>query len=321
MSAFATWLASPPADAAIEITSEAIAVAALSTRGGDTVVQRYAVEPLPPGVVTASLTGRNVVDRRVVGTALGAALDRFGIRPRRIALLIPDVAARVSLVRFESVPERHEDLEQLVRWQLRKSAPFPIEEAVLTCVPGASTEDGGREFVVVLARREIVREYESLCEEAGMHAGLVDLSTIGIVNLCLASGAAPEGDWLVVHVRPEYTSLAIMRRMNMIFFRNLTEGDAGALADVVHQTTMYYQDRLSGQGFAQVLFGGVGRSAGALEVARRSLEERLRVAVQPIDLTRTAPLTDRISATPDLLAMLAPSVGALLRMRTEAVSA
>ncbi len=126
-----------PADAAIEITPEAIAVAALSSRGKDVAVQRYAVEPVPSGAVTASLTGRNVVDRRIVGTALAAALGRLGTRPRRIALLIPDVTARVSLVRFERVPERSEDLEQLVRWQLRKSAPFPVDEAVLTCAPGA----------------------------------------------------------------------------------------------------------------------------------------------------------------------------------------
>ncbi len=132
-------------------------------------------------------------------------------------------------------------------------------------------------------------------------------------------GQLPAGDWMVVHVRPDYTSLAIMRRDNMIFFRNLSEGDAEALADVVHQTTMYYQDRLSGEGFARVLLGGVGRTTGALEVARRSLEERLAVAVQRIDPTQTAPLVDRISVTPDLMALLSPVIGTLLRMRVEAV--
>ena len=68
MSAFATWLASPPADAAIEITPEAIAVAALSTpRPGRRRAAATRSSRLPPGAVTASLTGRNIVDRRVVG--------------------------------------------------------------------------------------------------------------------------------------------------------------------------------------------------------------------------------------------------------------
>ena len=56
---------------------------------------------------------------------------------------------------------------------------------------------------MVLARRDIVREYEAVCEEAGMHAGLVDLATFSVVNLCLAGPTSTAGDWLVVHV-PAY---------------------------------------------------------------------------------------------------------------------
>jgi hypothetical protein len=111
-----------------------------------------------------------------------------------------------------------------------------------------------------------------------------------------------------------------MRGEHVIFYRNRPEGDEDSLADVVHQTTMYYQDRLSGLGFARVLLGGTGRTAGALDIARKSLEERLGVAVEAIDPTRAAPLTDRISATPGLLAALAPLVGMLLRTRHEAAA-
>jgi len=57
-----------------------------------------------------------------------SALERAG-RPRRIGLIVPDVVAKVSLVRFERVPSKLQELDQLVRWQVRKSAPFAIEEA------------------------------------------------------------------------------------------------------------------------------------------------------------------------------------------------
>ena len=89
------------------------------------------------------------------------------------------------------------------------------------------------------------------------------------MNCYLAGGRVPTGDWLVVHMRPDYTSIAIMRGGDVIFFRNRPEGDGEALADLVHQTTMYYQDRLSGQGFARVLLGGTGRAGGDVDVARR----------------------------------------------------
>lgn len=311
MSAFTRWLAAPPADAAIEFAPEGVSAVTLAR--GDT-VQASALEPLPPGALTASLTADNIVDSRAVATAMRTVLERLPARPKRVALLIPDVAARVSLVRFERVPSRPEDLDQLVRWQVRKSAPFPIEEAVLSYVPGTPSGADGREFLVVLARAAVVRGYETVCEQLGLQPGLVDLSTFGAIDLLLAD-MAPAGDWLVVHMRPEYMSLAIMRGRHAIFFRTVAGADGDALADAVHQTTMYYQDRLAGQGFARVWLGGVGRTAGVVEQARRSLEGRVGQPVQAIDVSRNVQVGDRGGLAGDRLALLAPLVGILLRMR------
>jgi type IV pilus assembly protein PilM len=321
MSVIASWLASPPPDAALAIAPESVSVAVLGTRGPQPAVQGYAVEPLPAGAVVASLTAHNIIDRGAVVAAVRTAIERLGARPRRVALVIPDLAARVSLVRFDRIPTRREDLDQLVRWQMKKAAPFPVEDACLSYTAGTSGADGSGEFVVVLAKREVIREYEGVCDEAGIYAGLVDLSTLSVINLCLASTSATVGDWLVVHIRPDYTSLAIVRGEDVIFFRTRAEDGGESLADLVHQTSMYYQDRLSGQGFARVILGGIESSPGALAAARRSVEERLGAVPEPLDPTRAAALTDRITSSPELLAVLAPLVGMLLRSRHESVTA
>jgi type IV pilus assembly protein PilM len=319
MSLLASWLASPPLDAAIEIAPEAVSIAVLGGRGQHAVVEGYAVEPLPAGAVVPSLTATNIPDRDAVVRTLRAACESVGVRPRRVALVIPDLAAKVSLVRFDRVPPRRDDLDQLVRWQMKKSTPFPVEDACVTYTPGARGADGN-EYVVVAARRETIREYEGVCEDAGIEAGLVDLSTLGVVNLFLSSGPAATGDWLVVHMRPEYTSIVILRGEDVIFFRNRAEGDEEELQDVVHQTAMYYQDRLGGRGFKRILLGGLGRTPGAVDMARRNLEEHMSSVVEPIDPTSGATLSDRIHSTPDLMATLSPLVGMSLRTRREAVA-
>jgi type IV pilus assembly protein PilM len=320
MSRFASWLASPPPDAAVEIGPESVSVAVVGTHGSAPVVEGYAVEPLAPGAVVPSLTSQNLADRRAVVGALRDALERLGGRPRRVALVVPDVVARVALVRFDKVPARREDLTQLIRWQVRKSAPFPVDDACLSYQPGSRPGAEG-EFLVVLARRSIVREYESVCEELGMQAGIVDLATSSVINLCLSRGPALDGDWLVVHMRPEYTSLAIVRGADVIFFRSRPEGDEESLTHVVHQTTMYYQDRLAGEGFVRVLLGGAGRTPSAIDIAKLNLEERLRLPVESIDPARVAPLKDQTNPAPELKAVMSPLVGILLRAREEAVAA
>lgn len=321
MSLLATWLASPPPDAAVEIAPERVSAAALVSRGGTLSIQAHAVEPLPAGAVVPSLISQNIADPAAVAAAVRTVIGRLGTRPARVALIVPDLAAKVSLIKFDQVPIKREDLDQLVKWQVKKSSPFPVEEACITYTPGMREAAGSAEFIVAVARRSVIDEYEKACGDAGVYAGLVDLATFSVVNLFLASGSAPTGDWLAVHMRPDYTSIAIVRGENMIFFRNRPEGEEEALADLVHQTTMYYQDRLAGTGFSRVVMGGRGRMAGTLAQARASLEERLGVPVDPIDPTKFAALNDRIGVTPEVMDILAPLAGILMRTHREAVTA
>ena len=321
MSLLAPWLARPPPDAAVEIAPTRVSAATMTSRRGQQAIQTYAVEALPENAVAASLTSQNVIDRGAVAASLRAIIDRLGTRPARVALIVPDLAAKVSVLRFERVPANRDDLDQLVKWQVRKTAPFPVDDACVTYTPGMRGADGSSEFVVVLARRDVIKGYEDVCADVGVYAGLVDIATFSVVNLALASARTAQGDWLIVHIRPEYTSIAIVRGGDLIFFRNRPDGDEESLTDVLHQTAMYYQDRLTGQGFARVLLGGTSRTAGTVDEARRSLEERLGTPVESIDPTMAAMLSDRIAATPDVMDVLSPLTGMLLRTRAEVVNA
>lgn len=306
---------------AVELAADHVSAAGIDTRAGSPIVTVHATEPLPPGVLVPSLTSANVLNRPIVMTALQRVLERAGY-PRRVGLVIPDLVAKVSLVRFEQVPARASDLDQLVRWQVRKTAPFPIEEAQVSYQAGFKALDG-QEFIVALAKRSVVEEYERVCGDAGAHAGIVDLATFNVVNAALATMPAGEQqDWLLVHVASDYASIAIMRGPHLIFFRNRATDSEGTLFDVVHQAAMYYEDRLQGVGFARAFLTGAGgsslRQSVDVEDLRRNLEDRLQKPIESVDATRAAALTDRITVSPSLLDTLAPLVGLLLRGRAAA---
>ena len=314
MPRFPAFFVSPPPSIGVEITADRVTAVALAKQSGGWVVSAYGTERLAPGVVTPALNAVNVHDRLAVSAALRSAFDKLGARPRRIALVIPDTAAKVSLLRFEKVPSTP-DLDQLIRWQMRKAAPFKPEEAQIAWAPAAPIDGGGREFLVTLARRDVVESYMQACADAGADAGIVDLASLNLINAALTSNAA-SGDWLVVHVAADYATLAIVRDRQLIFFRTRQlEGD-GDLAEVVHQTAMYHEDRLGGQRFARVVLSGVSaRGAEVGERVRRALEERMGVRVEPLDFRGAAALRDRIGAAPELLDALAPAVGVVLRER------
>jgi len=313
----------PAPGVAVEIAAGRVSGASLDWRGGQPVVAAHAVEPLPDGALVPALNAANIHDRPSVATAINRVIEKLG-RPRRIGLVVPDVVAKVSLLKFEKIPSRAQDLDQLVRWQVRKSAPFPIEEAQVSYVNGRHAADG-QEMIVSLARRSVIEEYEQLCAEAGAYAGLVDLATFNVINAVLAgrsqaAASAVDEDWLLVNVAADSASIALLRGPHLIFFRNRAADTDGTLADLVHQTSMYYQDRLQGAGFARVLLaGGTGvRVAADLDQVRQTIEERLTAPVSTVDPRNAVTIADRISAAPALLDMLTPLVGLLLRDRTAA---
>lgn len=310
-----SWLASAPPNAALEVTGARVTAVALADQKPTPVVSAYASEALPPGVVEPSLNAANVHDPSRLAEAIRSALSHLGHRSRRVALVLPDSVAKVSLIRFEKIPPKLSDLDQLIRWQMRKAAPFRIEDAQLAWQPGVAIQGGGREYLVTVARKDIVLSYERACEAAGAHAGIVDLASFNHVNAVLASGRM-SGDWLLVHVAADYTTLAVVRGSDVVSFRNRTGAGEEDLVELVHQTAMYHEDRLGGGGFSRVVLAGASvLGIDEIERLRRLLYERIGLKVEVADFRAAVTMRDRIAAGPELLDALAPGVGVLLRER------
>lgn len=280
------WLAAAPPDVAVAIDRGHVAAARLDWRAGRPVVAAEAIEALPAGAVTPALAALNMPDAGAVGAVVARVLGQLGGRPSRVALVVPDPVVKVSLIRLEKVPQRVADLREIVRWQVRKSSPFPVEQAVLSISPGAASADGGREFVVALAREDVIRQYEQACAMARAHAGLVDVATFGVVGSLLAGGAS-SGDWLVVHVAESFTTVAVMRGDRLIFFRTRSDDSEGSLGDLIHQTAMYYEDRLQGTGFSHVWLAGAESLTAEVQ---QDLEARLSMRVEAVPAGHLAPL-------------------------------
>ena len=154
-----SWHSASPPTTAIEIASRRVTVVEIGRSGNVPAVLAFATEPIPEGAITPALTGTNIVQPEVVSGALRVALARAGLLSRRrAALLVPDSVARVSMLNFEQIPAKATDLEQLLRWQLKKATPFPIEEAQVGSFV-ANSGGPGSTIAGIVARRDVIAQY------------------------------------------------------------------------------------------------------------------------------------------------------------------
>ncbi|MEO7190814.1 MAG: pilus assembly protein PilM [Vicinamibacterales bacterium] len=306
-----SWLTAVPPSVAIEIARHRVTVVGVSGGGGRVTVTHQASEALPPDAIRPALTGPTILQPQAVIDALRRAVERAGlVSTRRVALIVPDSLARVSLIPLEHVPARPQDLDQLLRWQLRKTMPFPLDQAQVSHFT-AAVETQGTTMATIVARRDVIAEYEAVAAALGMHPGVVDLASFNVINAVMGSGTAMAGDWLLVHLAPESTTLAIVRGASLLFYRHRS-ADEEPLRALVHQTAMYHEDRLGGGRFTRVLVCGAGQAA--LD-ARQEIADRLGVAVEPVDVRGVVALTDQSTPSADTLDALAAPVGALVRDR------
>jgi type IV pilus assembly protein PilM len=313
-----SWFASPPPAVAVEIGAGRVTAVVLGTVDGAPAVTAQATERLPDGLVVPSLTAPNLTDKTAVAAAVQRVLRAVGASRGRVAVVIPDGAAKVSVVRFEKVPAKAEDLAQLVRWQVRKSVPFPIEQSQVSWTPGV-TDAAGTDYVVTVARQDIVQDYEQAVAAAGVQVGLVDLATFNLVNLLLAGdpAATPSGDWLLVHVTPDASTMVIVREGALLLFRHRPVEGEGSLSDLGHQTAMYYEDRLNGRGLSRAVLAARDVGAGVLgdlQALGRAIEQRVGKAVVEIDPRALVRIAAESGSGGDRAAIAAP-VGVLLRER------
>ena len=309
----ASWLAPAPPLVAIEIASRRLTVVALEPNAP--IVTAYASEPLPEGAVVPSPAGINIAQADLVIATLQRALEHAGLGgTKRAALVVPDSVARVSLLHFDQAPARAQELDQLVRWQLKKATPYPLEEALITHAQSL-TDATGLSVAAVVARRDVITQYEAVAAAVGIHTGVVDLASIDVMNAIVAAGASVPGDWLLVHLAHEATTMAILRGGTLMFYRHRTAVDEETLSALVHQTAMYHEDRLGGRAFERVWLCGAG---GAADEARWQISSRLGVPVESVDVRPAADLRDRSAATPEVLDALAAPVGLLIRERRAA---
>jgi Tfp pilus assembly PilM family ATPase len=312
-----SWFASPPPSVAVEIGAGRVTAVVLGTVDGAPAVTAHATERLPDGLVAPSLTAPNLTDKAAVAAAVERVLRAVAVSRGRVALVVPDGAAKVSVVRFEKVPAKADDLAQLVRWQVRKAVPFPLDQAQVSWTPGVA-DANGMDYVVSVARQDIVADYEAAVAAAGVQVGLVDLASFNLVNLLLAGDAAAgRGDWLLVHVTPDASTMAIVRDGALLLFRHRPIDGDGSLADLGHQTAMYYEDRLNGQGLSRAVLAArdVGPAVlGDLQALAQALEQRVGKAVVEIDPRALVRIAAESGTGGDRAAIAAPA-GVLLRER------
>jgi type IV pilus assembly protein PilM len=194
-----------------------------------------------------------VVDRVKLVTALRDLLAAVAGRARDICLVLPDATTRVMLLDFDTLPDKKADADAVVRFRLKKSLPFDIDQLSVSF----ERQGSGSQIRVVAAvtPRAVLDEYEALIRDAGYNPGTVLPSMLAALGLVDASRPA-----MVIKVEQGTTTFAIVDQGQLLLYRALDNGGSTvsgeSLIDDVNTSLVYFEDRY-GVNVDRVLVTGV----------------------------------------------------------------
>jgi type IV pilus assembly protein PilM len=248
---------------ACEVTDRYVSVVRLNARNRQD-VERFALVPAPAGLVTPSLMAPMISSVADFQEIVKAAFQKADIKTNRISLAIPDIAARVSLHCLENFAGNDSEKKELLRWKLKKTLPFNIEEAQLSFWEHKGPE-GKHMVVAVCVFREILEQLEGALEKLGLRVGYVTLASMASFEvLARMEPASLQQTILFLTLRPSDVSSLILERGALVFFRQnndvieyfgamdaeeqLQESLLQQLNDEIHPCMMYYQDKFGTSG-------------------------------------------------------------------------
>jgi type IV pilus assembly protein PilM len=258
---------------ACEVTSHGVAAARVHHRSGS--LEMMHIRSLPDGAVVPSLTAANVINPEALRTAILGAVTAVVGRPHELTAVLPDMAARVILLDFDTLPTKTNEADAAVRFRLKKALPFDAEHAAISYHVQRTPNDV--RVIAAVMQASVRDEYENAFRDAGCAPSVVLPSTLATLGLVDTSEPA-----LLLKVDHDATSVAIIDNDRLLLLRTLEGSDpdsvsAEQLADDVYPSLVYFQDTF-GMNVKCILLAGV-KNAREL---RPALESQTEVRVEDL---------------------------------------
>jgi len=256
----------PPPQYAFEVSSEGLAWAE-TERPAEVKLQSF-----PADAVYVNPVKPNFADPAVLAQALERCVPAPAKQNVRLAVLVlPDYCARVAVLDFDSFPQAPEEQQALVRFRLKRTVPFDIENALVACYQQERRNGAKRLDVVSVAiSREIASQYTLPFHAARIQCGLITLSGLAALALDDANPDAAT-QWLQVKLAGRALTVCLMEGEALRMFRcvELDHASVEEMVEVLAPTLAFAEDELGERPARLRLCGFGSRDQDGEELGRQ----------------------------------------------------
>ena len=238
----------------IVLDSDGLVHARLAPGKKDLQVQQVKAYRLPADTFTPSVVTPELANEPAVAEALRRLKLEAG-RINKVSVLLPDGWFRMNIIEMQSLPDRPNEADAMIRWSLKRT--MPIEPSTLRISYEVLTRtDGHPRVMVISAVEKTLKAIERLFGEAGIEVVLIEPIGLNIWNAVAVREPVTTGDRIFFYIREGDFTTAVFRGSQPLFIRSRNLNSQRSLKQEIKLSASYLRDTLRTESIEQCYLAG-----------------------------------------------------------------
>ena len=188
-----------------------------------------------------------IVDGAVMNTNVIVDAIRELIQRRRVKAkdVVASVSGNAVIIKRINLPTMTTDeLEESIQWEAEQYIPFDISDVNIDVqiLEGASEDPGQMEVLLVAARKELVNEYQSIIQQAGLHPVVVDVDAFAVANMFELNYERPMGSVALVNIGASTVNIHVLKNGISAFTRDLGVGGRNFTEEIQRTLNISFEE-------------------------------------------------------------------------------
>ncbi len=209
---------------ALDIGSSSLKLVELKKTAKGYELTRAGILHLPPETIVEG----TIMDSSALTESIKKLVQAHKPRTKNVATAVSGHSVIVKKISLPAMSE--EEIEHSIQWEAEQYIPFNVNEVNLDfqLIQGtaAQSEDSGQmEVLLVAAKKELIEDYRTILEGAGLRPVVIDVASFAIQNMYETNYDCEEGEVVAMfNIGASSTNINMFRNGSSLFTRDIHFG-------------------------------------------------------------------------------------------------
>jgi type IV pilus assembly protein PilM len=223
----------------LDIGSSYVKVLELSNNKGRWKIENFGMKKLPPeAIVDGALMNSNIIV-----DSIRELVTSHKIKTKDV---VTSVSGHSVIIKKINLPVMTRDeLEESIQWEAEQYIPFDINDVNIDVqiLNPVGDETGQMEVLLVAAKKDMINDYTSIVQEAGLNPVCMDVDSFAIENAFELNYDVAPGDTVVlVNIGASIININVLRGGTTAFTRDITLGGNQYTEEIQKQLNVSYEE-------------------------------------------------------------------------------